>query len=41
MDAYLDELEWRCNNRENRYLFRDTLMKLLDSENLPYERLVS
>ncbi len=24
LDAYLDELEWRYNNRSNPYLFRDT-----------------
>ena len=41
LDAYLDELEWRFNNRENPYLFRDTLLKLINSENLPYEKLVS
>ena len=41
LDAYLDELEWRFNNRENPYLFRDTLLKLIKSENLPYEKLVS
>ena len=41
LDAYLDELEWRSNNRENPWLFRDTLMRLLQSENLPYEVLVS
>ena len=40
LDAYLDELEWRFNNRENPYLFRDTLLKLINSENLPYEKLV-
>ena len=28
LDAYLDELEWRFNNRENPYLFRDTLLKV-------------
>jgi hypothetical protein len=39
--AYLDELEWRFNNRENPYLFRDTLLRLIASENLPYQRLVS
>ena len=27
LDAYLDELKW-FNNRENPYLFRDTLTKL-------------
>ena len=41
LDAYLDELEWRFNNRENPYLFRDTLLKLINSENLPYQSLVS
>ena len=41
LDSYLDELEWRFNNRENPYLFRDTLLKLIKSENLPYQKLVS
>jgi len=41
LDAYLDELEWRFNNRENPYLFRDTLIKLLGSENLEYKTLVA
>lgn len=40
LDAYLDELEWRFNNRKNPYLFRDTLGKLLMSENLSYRELV-
>ena len=40
-DAYLDELEWRFNNRDNPYLFRDTLLKLIQAENLPYHDLVS
>ena len=40
LDAYLDELEWRFNNRKNPYLFRDTLTRLLRSENLPYQELV-
>ncbi|MBI4321312.1 MAG: IS1595 family transposase, partial [Chloroflexi bacterium] len=40
LDAYLDELEWRFKNRENPYLFRDTLVKLINSENLPYQQLV-
>lgn len=40
LDAYLDELEWRFNNRDNPYLFRDTLRKLIESDNLPYENLV-
>ena len=37
LDSYLDELEWRFNNRENPFLFRDTLLKLIKSENLPYQ----
>lgn len=41
LDAYLDELDWRFNNRENPYLFRDTLMKLLTSANLEYKTLTS
>jgi transposase-like protein len=39
LNSYLDELEWRFNNRENPYLFRDTLLKLINSENLPYQKL--
>ncbi|MBI4202501.1 MAG: IS1595 family transposase [Chloroflexi bacterium] len=41
LDAYLDELEWRFNNRENKYLFRDTLMRLLKSPNLEYKSLTA
>ncbi len=39
LDAYLDELEWRFNNRDNPYLFRDTLLKLISSDNLTYDSL--
>jgi transposase-like protein len=41
MDAYLDEFEWRFNNRSNPYLFRDTLVKLIKSEKLEYKELTS
>lgn len=41
LDAYLDELEWRFNNRDNPYLFRDTLIKLLASQKLEYQELVA
>jgi hypothetical protein len=40
LDAYLDELEHRFNNRDNQFLFRDTLLKLVNAEKLPYEKLV-
>ena len=39
LDAYLDELEWRFNNRDNPWLFRDTLHQLLTTDNLPYQKL--
>jgi len=40
LDAYLDELEHRFNNRKNKFLFRDTLSKLLSASALPYQELV-
>ena len=33
-NRYLDELEWRFNNRENPFLFRDTIMRLADGDPL-------
>lgn len=39
LDAYLNELEWRFNERSNAYLFRDTLIKLVSSNALPYQSL--
>jgi transposase-like protein len=39
MDRYLDEFEFRFNNRHNPYLFRDTLRRLLASGNLEYKEL--
>jgi transposase-like protein len=41
LDAYLDELEFRFNNRENPYMFRDAMLKLLLAETLPYAKLIS
>lgn len=41
LDAYLDELEWRFNNRENPFLFRDTMRQLLKAEHVEYRSLVS
>jgi transposase-like protein len=41
LDAYLSEFEWRFNNRANPYLFRDTLMRLLESDNLTYKKLTA
>src|SRR5438270_7299648 len=39
LDRYLDELEFRFNNRNNTFLFRDTLLRLLASSNLEYDKL--
>lgn len=41
LQAYLDEFEFRFNNRENPYLFRDTLMKLVEADALTYEALTA
>jgi transposase-like protein len=41
LDAYLDEFEWRFNNRKNPYLFRDTILKLIASSNLEYKKLTA
>jgi hypothetical protein len=40
LDAYLDELEHRFNNRKNEYIFRDTLTKLVTAVKLPYSELI-
>jgi transposase-like protein len=39
LDRYLDEFEFRFNNRNNPYLFRDTLLRLLQASNLEYKEL--
>lgn len=41
LDAYLDEFEWRFNNRKNPYLFRDAIIKLIQAPNLKYKKLIS
>jgi transposase-like protein len=41
LPAYLGEIAFRFNNRENPYLFRDTLLALLSSEALTYETLIA
>jgi ISXO2 transposase-like protein len=39
LDAHLDELDHRFNNRDNEFLFRDALSKLVKAEKFPYEKL--
>ena len=38
-NIHFDGMTWRFNNRKNQYLFRDTLMRLLASDNLEYKEL--
>ena len=35
----LDEMTWSFNNRKNPFLFRDTMLKLIHSDNLEYKEL--
>jgi transposase-like protein len=41
LDRYLDEFEFRYNNRKNPYLFRDTIMRLVQAKAMPYESLTA
>lgn len=41
VNAYLDEFDWRFNGRENPYLFRDTLMQLLNSAKMEFKELIA
>jgi transposase-like protein len=41
LDRYLEEFEWRFNQRENPFLFRDTLLRLLTTEKMEYKELIS
>lgn len=40
LPAYLDEMAFRFNNRDNAFLFRDTLLRMIHGETLPYAELV-
>jgi transposase-like protein len=41
LSAYLDEMTFRFNNRNNPYLFRDTLLKLIEAPVLEYKKLTA
>ena len=40
MDRYLEELEWRFNNRDNPNIFRDTLQRIVRTDPMSYRELV-
>lgn len=37
---YLNEFDWRFNGRNNQYLFRDTLIRLLNSPKMEFRELI-
>ena len=41
LDRYLEELEWRFNNRDNPLIFRDLLIRILNGEALRYHALTA
>jgi transposase-like protein len=41
LQAYLEEMCFRFNNRQNPFLFRDTILKLIASPNLEYKKLIA
>jgi transposase-like protein len=41
LPAYLAEFEFRFNNRENPFLFRDTLLRLIEGDTLTYKELTA
>jgi transposase-like protein len=41
LQAYCDEMCFRFDNRKNPYLFRDTLLKMLEAEHVEYKTLTA
>ena len=41
MDRYLEELEWRFNNRDNPMIFHDTMKRIVTTGTLTYKKLVA
>jgi transposase-like protein len=39
LPAYLNEMTWRFNNRKNPFLFRDTITRMLNADNLEFTEL--
>jgi transposase-like protein len=41
IDRYVEEFEFRFNNRDNPFLFRDTLTRLVQTEKMEYRELIA
>ena len=41
LDAYLEELKWRFNNRRNPFLWRETMRQLVSAEPVEYKALTA
>ncbi len=41
MDRYLEEFEWRFNNRKNPHIFMDTLRRIVQTDPMTYRELVA
>ena len=41
LPAYLDETAFRFDNRDNPYLFRDTILELIECEPMEYKKLIT
>jgi transposase-like protein len=40
LQSYVDEFEWRFNGRRNPFLFRDTMLKLVNATKMEYKELI-
>ncbi len=40
VEAYLDEFEWRFNERKNPHLYRDTMIRLLNAPKMEFKELI-
>lgn len=40
LPAYLDEIQFRFNNRQNPFIFRDVMLRMVDTEALQYADLI-
>ena len=41
LDRYLEELEWRYSNRNNAFIFMDTLRRIVKTDPLTYRQLIA